>query len=100
MRKFLLSIIITLATTVSASAVDWQWGTPTWNIQDGWEFQNYEDYAQSKIILTYPNPSNYQLNFFQMLAVEYNVYVDGVGTSGGTRVGKAKHGDRAELRLP
>ena len=77
MRKFLLSIIITLATAVSAAAVDWQWGTPTWNIQDGWEFQNFEDYEQSKIILTYPNPSNYQLNFFQMLAVEYNVYVDG-----------------------
>ena len=35
MKKTLLSIIVTLLTVTGASAQQWEWGTPKWNIEDG-----------------------------------------------------------------
>ena len=79
MKKLLLLLFLCVGSSMVVSAqVQFEWGTPTWNIQDGWTFENYEDYEQTGVILTYPNPTNYTLTFFQMLAVEYLVYKDDV----------------------
>ena len=79
MKKLLLSILICVSAFVSASAQKtFEWGTPTWNIEDGWTFESYEDYAQSGVVLTYSNPANYTLTYFNIIAVDYLVYKDGV----------------------
>ena len=79
MKKLLLLLLVCVASSLVASAqIKFEWGTPSWNIEDGWTFDSYEDYEQTGVILTYPNPTNYTLTFFQMLAVEYLVYKDDV----------------------
>ncbi len=79
MRKLLLTILICVSAVVSGSAQKtFEWGTPTWNIEDGWTFESYEDYAQSGVVLTYSNPANYTLTYFNIIAVDYLVYKDGV----------------------
>lgn len=79
MKKLLLLLFLCVASSMVVSAqVKFEWGTPSWNIEDGWTFESYEDYVQTGVILTYPNPTNYTLTFFQMLAVEYLVYKDDV----------------------
>ena len=75
MKKSLLTLLLTLATAISASAVDFQWGTATWNITDGRVYEDIDDLNLEGIVLTYPNPANYTLNFFQMVAVSYDLYV-------------------------
>ena len=76
MKKSLLTLLLTLATAISASAVDFQWGTATWNITDGRVYEDIDDLNLEGIVLTYPNPANYTLTFFQMLAVSYDLYID------------------------
>ena len=76
MKKNLLTLFLTLATIFSASAVDFQWGTATWNINDGRVYEDITDLNIEGIVLTYPNPANYTLTFFHMIAVSYDLYVD------------------------
>ena len=76
MKKLLLTLFVTTFALSSAMAKDFVWGTPTWNIQDGWVFESFEDYYQEGVILSYPNPANYSLTFLNVLVVHYDVYVD------------------------
>ena len=78
MKKLLLLLWVAFVGVANADAVEFQWGTPEWNIQDGWTFESYEDYAQEGVVLTYPNPANYTLTFFNIIAVDYLVYKDDV----------------------
>ncbi|MCR5819872.1 MAG: hypothetical protein K6F94_02820 [Bacteroidaceae bacterium] len=75
-HKLLLAIVslMTLCTTVQAK--DFEWGTATWNIDDQQTFQNIDELNLVGITLTYTNPANFQLTFFNMLAVNYDLYVD------------------------
>ena len=77
MKKLLLTLFIAFLSLTGATAKDFEWGTATWNIQDGWVFENFEDYNQEGVVLSYPNPANYSLTFLNIIAINYDVYVDG-----------------------
>jgi len=74
--KHLFTFIVALATTLGASAQQFKWGTAQWNIQDGAVYESIDDFNLEGLVLTYPNPSNYTLTFFNALGVSYNLYVD------------------------
>ena len=79
MKKLLLSMIfIAVAFTGVEAQVNFEWGTATWNIQDGWVFDGIEEFEQSGVVLTYPNPTGYTLTFLNVVAVEYLVFQDDV----------------------
>ncbi len=77
MKKLLLTLFIAFLSLTGATAKDFEWGTATWNIQDGWVFENFEDYNQEGVVLSYPNPANYSLTFLNIIAINYDVYIDG-----------------------
>ncbi|MBQ9363869.1 MAG: hypothetical protein IJT97_10710 [Bacteroidaceae bacterium] len=76
MKKILLSLIVALSTVISANAQSWEWGTATWNIEDGRVFENLDDLNLEGVVLTYPNPTSYSLTFFNVVAVAYDLYID------------------------
>ena len=77
MRKHLLALTTSLLFLVGgARAQSFEWGTATWNIQDGTVYEGVEELKADGIVLTYPNPTNYVLTFFNVLVVDYNLYVD------------------------
>ena len=77
MKKIYLTLLVALATVVHAGAQTFEWGTATWNIEDGTVFDGTEDLAQKGgIVLTYSNPANYTLTFLNVIAVDYNLFVD------------------------
>ena len=75
MKRILLALVV-IATTLSASAQTWEWGTATWNIEDGKVFESIDDLNANGVMLTFPNPTNYALTFFNMVAISYDLYVD------------------------
>lgn len=77
MKKTLLLFLMVFVAVTTTYAKDFVWGTATWNIEDGKVYNDIDDLKAEGIVLTYPNPTNYTLTFFHMLAVEYNLYVDG-----------------------
>ena len=76
MKKFLLTFIAVLATVASADAQEWEWGTATWNIEDGRVYEDINDFNTPGVVLSYPNPTDYYLTFLNVIAVNYNVFVD------------------------
>ncbi|MBR3513549.1 MAG: DUF5115 domain-containing protein [Bacteroidaceae bacterium] len=77
MKRHLLTLIVALTALCQASAqTTFQWGTATWNFEDGTVFQSIDDLKQAGITLTYPNPSNFTLTFFNAIPVSYDLYVD------------------------
>ena len=77
MRKHLLTLTTALLFMVgAASAQSFEWGTATWNIQDGTVYDGIDQLNAEGIVLTYPNPTDYTLTMLNMVAVNYNLYVD------------------------
>lgn len=77
MKRTLLSFLMAILTAAGVSAQEWEWGTAKWNIEDGAVFYDIVNFNEKGgLSLSYPNPTNYYLTFFNMLAVSYNVYVD------------------------
>lgn len=54
-----------------------EWGTATWNTEDGVVYDGIAEFNAAGLALTYPNPTNFALNMFNALAVNMDVYVDG-----------------------
>lgn len=75
MKKSLLAFLA-LAMAMGMQAQTWQWGQATWNIPDGKVYEDINDLNGDGIVLSFPNPANFALGFFDMLAVSYNIYVD------------------------
>lgn len=57
-------------------AQTWQWGQATWNIPDGKVYEDINDLNGDGIVLSFPNPANFVLGFFDALGLDYNIYVD------------------------
>lgn len=75
MKKSLLAFLA-LAMAVGTQAQDWQWGEPTWNTTDGKVYEDINDLNGDGIVLSFPNPANFVLGFFDALGLSYNIYVD------------------------
>lgn len=73
--RFLLLSILTLS-GVAAHAAEFQWGTATWNIENGKVYEDINDLKAAGITLTYTNPGRYSLGFFHIISVDYDLFVD------------------------
>lgn len=77
MKKTLLSFVVALLTVTGVSAQEWEWGTATWNIEDGASYEGIADFnAKGGLVLSYPNPTDFYLTFLNIIAVTYDVQVD------------------------
>lgn len=77
MKKILLSFVVALFAATSVSAQEWEWGTATWNIEDGASYEDIADFnAKGGLVLSYPNPTDFFLTFLNVIAVTYDVQVD------------------------
>jgi hypothetical protein len=76
MRKHLLTLFLALASVISANAQSFEWGTATWNIEDGTEYNDIEEFNAAGLTLSYPNPTDYTLTMFNMVAVGFDLFVD------------------------
>lgn len=54
-----------------------EWGTATWNTEDGVVYNGIAEFEAAALTLTYPNPTNYALSGLNMLLVNYDLYIDG-----------------------
>ncbi len=56
------------------------WGTATWNTEDGVVYDDLAAFEAAVLTLTYPNPSGFALSFLNVLAVEFDLYIDDAET--------------------
>ncbi len=75
MKKSIFFLLISFA-IVGAKAQTFDWGTAKWNIQDGWIYNDIDDFNNTGLVLTYSNPANYTLTFVNVIALSYDVYID------------------------
>lgn len=52
------------------------WGKATWNIEDGAIYNNVEEFQNAGLALSYPNPTNYNLTFLNIISVAGKIYID------------------------
>lgn len=76
MKKILLLILVSFAATLGVVAQTFEWGTPTWNIEDGKAYSSIDDFNAEGLILTYPNPADYSLTFLNVIVVDYDIFID------------------------
>ena len=76
MKRNLLTLLIALTSIIAVNAQSFEWGTATWNIDNGKEFADIDEFNQYGLILSYPNPTDYSLTYFNMIAVDYDLYID------------------------
>ena len=78
MKRILLYTLVSVMTlfTTTAQAADFEWGTATWNIDDQQTFNSIDELQLVGIKLTYTNPANFSMTFFNLIAVDYDLYVD------------------------
>ncbi len=76
MKHFLLSTALLLFGLNVQGQVTFQWGSASWNIEDGRVYENINEFLAETPTLTYENPADYTFTMFTLLAISYDVYVD------------------------
>ncbi|MBQ8463862.1 MAG: hypothetical protein IJ544_07095 [Prevotella sp.] len=77
MKKLLLTLIVALVSASGLKAQTWEWGTASWNIEDGAVFEDINDFnLKGGLTLTYTNPADFYLTFLNIIAVDYDLYID------------------------
>ena len=76
MRRHLLTLIAALLTTAGINAQTFDWGTASWNIEDGKTYQGIEELNADGVVLTYSNPNNYVLTFLNIISIDYDLFID------------------------
>ena len=77
MKNFLLTLFLVLASVAGIQAQTFEWGTASWNIADGTEFDGIDEFSQKGLVLSFTNPADYALTFLNIIAVDYDLYIDG-----------------------
>ena len=77
MKNFLLTLFLVLASAAGIQAQTFEWGTASWNIADGTEFDGIDEFSQKGLVLSFTNPADYALTFLNIIAVDYDLYIDG-----------------------
>lgn len=80
MRKLLLTLIIAIGSAIGLQAQTFEWGTASWNIQDGTEFDGIDDLGTQGIVLSFSNPTEFYLTFLNIIAAHHEP--QGVGILG------------------
>lgn len=75
-----------------------EWGTATWNTEDGVVYDGIAEFNAAGLALTYPNPTGFNLTFLHIIAVEFDIFVDGnetpvksVSTAQGSNIVTVEH---------
>ena len=75
-----------------------EWGTATWNTEDGIVYDGIAEFNAAGLALTYPNPTGFNLTFLHIIAVEFDIFVDGnetpvksVSTAQGSNIVTVEH---------
>lgn len=76
MKRFTLALMALITAAISLNAQTWEWGTATWNIEDGSHYASIDELNAEGITLTFPNPAGYTLTFLNLVAISYDLYVD------------------------
>ena len=71
MKRHLLTLMMALTTMLSVNAQTFEWGTATWNIEDGKTFADIEEFNAAQLTLSYNNPANYTLTFLNIIRFRY-----------------------------
>ena len=90
MKKLLLTTLLALAAITTQAQIQFEWGTATWSIENGRVYENLDEFYANPVILTYDNPSGYTMTFINILAINYDIYMDGSAEAikeGSTRQG-------------
>lgn len=77
MKHLLLTTQMAIAAIATQAQVTFQWGSASWNIEDGRVYESIEEFDADPVTLTYENPANFNLTFFNILAINYDIYMDG-----------------------
>ena len=75
MKKLLLTLSAVLL-ALGLNAQTFEWGTASWNIEDGKVYDGIEDLNAEGIILTYTNPNDYALTPLNVTSIDYELYID------------------------
>lgn len=76
MKKLLLTSLLALAAITTQAQIQFEWGTASWNIENGRVYENIQEYNASPAVLSFPNPTGYTLGFFQIIALKYDIFID------------------------
>ena len=76
MKKILLTLIVVLTAITGLQAQTFEWGSATWNIQDGRVYEDVEELNAEGLKLIFPNPSGFTLTFLNIIAVDYDLFMD------------------------
>ena len=76
MKKLLLTLLVATLAITQGSALTFEWGTATWNIEDGTVFDGIDELNEKGIVLSFTNPADYALTFLNVLAVDFDLYID------------------------
>lgn len=76
MKHILLTTLMALAAIAAQAQVTFQWGSASWNIEEGRVYENIDEFNADPATLTYENPANFTLTFFNIVAIRYDVYMD------------------------
>ena len=75
-----------------------EWGTATWNTEDGVVYDGIAEFNAAGLALTYPNPTGFNLSFLHIIAVEFDIFVDdnetpvkSVSTAQGSNIVTVEH---------
>lgn len=77
MKHLLLTALLVFATIATQAQITFKWGKATWNIENGRVYENIEEFDANPVTLTYDNPAGYTLTMFNIVAVDYDIYIDG-----------------------
>lgn len=80
MKKLLLTSLLALAAITTQAQIQFEWGTASWNIENGRVYENILEYNASPAVLSFPNPTGYTLTFFDIVVVHYDIFMDDATT--------------------
>lgn len=76
MKRFLLTLVACAAILSAYAQNEFQWGTASWNIQDGAVYESIDAFETEGLKLTFPNPGKYMLSNLNLVSVNYDLFVD------------------------
>ena len=76
MKHLLLTTLMAFAAIAAQAQITFQWGKASWNIENGRVYENIDEFDADPATLTYENPANFNLTFFNIIAISYDVYID------------------------
>lgn len=79
MKHLLLTTALLLAAVATQAQVQFEWGTASWNIENGRVYENINEYDADPATLIFPNPTGYAF-VANIIGVDYDIFIDDATT--------------------